>query len=80
MNDLRRGAHLIVRDSETESDRGGKALWLVVAVHQHSVTAYHVAPDCEVSQGLHEFLIDDHDVRIATDDEVKAIDRLWGAR
>ena len=76
MNDLRRGAHLIVR----ANDYMGKTLWLVVAVHEHEVTAYHVAPDCEVSRGLHEFRIDDHDVRIATDDEVKAIDRLWGAR
>mgnify|MGYP003112183382 CR=1 FL=1 len=76
MEDLiRRGAYLIVRDSKTESDRGGKALWLIVAVHVHSVTAYHVAPDCEVSRGLHEFEIDDHDVRIATDEEVTAIDR-----
>jgi hypothetical protein len=44
------------------------------------VTAYHVAPDCEVSRGLDELEIDDHDVRIATDEEVTAIDRLWGAR
>jgi len=76
MDDLiRRGAYLIVRDPETESDRGGETLWLIVAVHVHSVTAYHVAPDCEVSLGLDELEIDDHDIRIATDDEVKAIDR-----
>ena len=76
MNDLRRGAHLIVR----ANDYMDKTLWLIVAVHEHSVTAYHVAPDCEISRGLDEFLIDDYDVRIATDDEVKALDRLWGAR
>ena len=76
MNDLRRGAHLIERANDCRDE----TLWLIVAVHQHSVTAYHVAPDCEVSIGLDEFEIDDHDVRIATGDEVKAIDRLWGAR
>ena len=75
MDDLiKRGAYLIVR----ANDYRAETLWLIVAVHVHEVTAYHVAPDCEVSFGLHEFRIDDHDVRIATDDEVTAIDR--GAR
>ena len=49
---------------------------MIVVVHVHEVTAYHVAPACEVSFGLHEFRIDDHDVRIATDEEVNT----WGAK
>ena len=72
MDLIRRGAYLIVR----ANDCMDATLWLIVDVHVHSVTAYHVAPDCEVSLSLDEFEIDDHDVRIATDDEVKT----WGAR
>jgi hypothetical protein len=77
MDEIRRGAYLIVSANDYCKDA---TLWLIVAVHVHSVTAYHVAPDCEVSRGLDELEIDDHDVRIATDEEVTAIDRLWGAR
>ena len=75
MNEIKRGAHLIVRHETTDQ------LWLDLQVYPHAVDACPVSPSGATEyHDAHSFTIDDHNVRIATDDEIKSLDILWGVR